>query len=240
MSIRRVEKIDDIVQVRHVFMSVADKTNLETLVPSLIDNCPEVVIYSTGGTYKKIAGILDDMVEDENTNHNPNLKNHVLEVSEYTGLPETEGGLVKSLHHKLFLGYLTEAYSEAHQRDLEREDAVPIDLTIQNMYPFEDVVAKEGIDIEEARGNIDVGGPSALRAASKNWHRVAVVTDPNDYKRLIEELETNNGCTTLRTRFELHKKAFRFLANYNKAIADFVEEVPFKEAIKTYEIVRGN
>ena len=85
--------------------------------------------------------------------------------------------------------------------------------------------AKEGIDFEDARMNIDVGGPSALRAAAKNWHRVLTVVDPDDYGKILEEMRANNGCTTLETRFELHKKVFRHLADYNTAIANFVEGV---------------
>ncbi len=225
MSIRRVEKIDDLVPVRNAFMSVSDKIGLEVLVPGLIEVCPELMIYSTGGTYRRISEIIGS-----------NAEQHVHGVSKYTGMPETEGGLVKSLHHKLFLGYLTETYCEAHQRDLEREGAVAIDLLVGNMYPFEQVVASGNVDIEDARGNIDVGGPSALRAAAKNWHRVAVVIDPDDYDMLLTELGTNNGNTILRTRFGLHRKAFRFLAEYNAAIADYIEGVPFEEAVKLYKI----
>jgi len=226
MAIRRVEKIDSLVPVKHAFMSVFDKTGLGLLATRLVETCPGIMIYSTGGTYKKLVEVLGNAAEQ-----------HVQEVKAYTGLPETEGGLVKSLHHKLFLGYLTETYCEGHQRDLQREGAVPIDLLVGNLYPFEKVVEAEGINIEDARGNIDVGGPSALRAAAKNWHRVAAVVDPNDYGMLMRELRGRDGCTTLRTRFELHKKAFRLLADYNTAIADFVESVPFVNVVDSYEIV---
>jgi len=228
MTIRKVEKIDNLVPVQNAVITVFDKSGLDVLVSGLISICPDIKIYSTGGTYKKIVEILGD-----------NAKKYIQEVSKYTGLPETEGGLVKTLHHKLFLGYLTEKYSEAHQRDLEREDAVPIDLFIGNLYPFDQVIAREDIDIEDARMNIDVGGPSALRAAAKNWHRVATLVEPNNYAILLDELKVNHGSTRVQTRFELHKKVFRHLADYDTAIADFIEPIPFKEAKKPYIILNG-
>ncbi len=228
MAIRRVENIDDLVPVRHAIISVSDKSGLDVLVPGLIELNPEVVIYSTGGTYNTINEMLGE-----------NAAKNVKEVSSYIGQPETEGGLVKTLDFKLFLGYLTETYSQAHQEDLRRTNSVPIDLVVFNLYPFEKTVAKEGIDIEDARGNIDVGGPSALRAAAKNWHRIATVVDPADYETLLNEMRVNEGGTRVATRFELHKKVFRHLANYNTAIADYVEGVSVGSAIKPYNIMKG-
>ncbi|MBW2966409.1 hypothetical protein KY342_04875 [Candidatus Woesearchaeota archaeon] len=226
MAKRKVEVIDDLVPVRHAIMSVSDKSGLEDFVPELIKVCPEIMIYSTGGTYGRLVQILGDAA----------VKN-VAEVSRYIGQPETEGGLVKTLDFKLFLGYLTETYSEAHQQDLKRTNSVPIDLVVFNLYPFQEKVKEKGIDVEDARGNIDVGGPSALRAAGKNWHRIATVVDPNDYSALLAEIKGNKGRTKLKTRFELHKKVFRHLANYNTAIADYVEGVSAEEAIKPYIIM---
>lgn len=230
MAIRKVEKIDDLVPVRHAIMSVSDKSGLDELVPGLIELNPEVVIYSTGGTYKKINEMLGE-----------DAAKNVKEVSSYIGQPETEGGLVKTLDFKLFLGYLTETYTKAHQEDLKRTGSVPIDLVVFNLYQFEKTVAKEGIDIEDARGNIDVGGPSALRAAAKNWHRIATIVDPADYAALLNEMEKNSGSTRQATRFGLHKKVFRHLANYDTAIADYLDGVSVGEAMKPYKIMnRGN
>jgi len=223
---RKVEKIDGLVPVKNAVITVFDKSRLDILVPGLINTCPDIKIYSTGGTYKKIVEFLGD-----------NAEKYIQEVSKYTGLPETEGGLVKTLHHKLFLGYLTEKYSTAHQRDLERENAVPIDLFVGNLYPFKQVIASENVDIEDARMNIDIGGPSALRAVAKNWHRVATLIDPNDYLMLLNEIKENKGSTTPQTRFELHKKVFRHTGNYDMAIADFVDPIPFEEAKKSYTIL---
>ncbi|MFH1054074.1 MAG: hypothetical protein V1740_06670 [Candidatus Woesearchaeota archaeon] len=225
MAIRRVEEIDDLVPIRFVFASVADKSGLEELVPNLVNNTEKVFIVSTGGTYAAIRDILGDKADS-----------HLEEVSEYTGMPETEGGLVKSLHHRLFLGYLTETYCEAHQRDLEREGARPVDLFIGNFYPFEKAIAKPGIDMEDARGQIDIGGPSAMAACAKNWHRVAVLSDPNDYLELAQNLLRHNGHTTLELRYKLHQKAFRKLAEYRVAIDGFMQDFPFEEAVKPYRI----
>lgn len=160
------------------------------------------------------------------------------EVSQYTGLPETEGGLVKTLHHKLFLGYLTETYCEAHQKDLKREHAVPIDLVVINLYPFKNVVKKDDITIEEARGNIDVGGPSALRAAAKNWHRVMTLSNPNAYFEFLEKLKENSGCTNLSTRFQAFKETFFILSSYDRAIFNFFDGISpeMTKSMGEYEI----
>ncbi|MFH1316852.1 MAG: hypothetical protein ABII01_05000 [Candidatus Woesearchaeota archaeon] len=225
MAIRRVEEIDDLVPVRFVFASVADKTGLDSLIPNLLNATENVFIVSTGGTYTAIRDILGDKADS-----------HLGEVSEYTEMPETEGGLVKSLHHKLFLGYLTETYCKAHSKDLEREGARPVDLFIGNFYPFERAITKPGIDMEDARGQIDIGGPSAMAACAKNWHRVAVLSDPNDYLELSQNLLRHDGHTTLELRYKLHQKAFQKLAEYRVAIAGFMQGIPFEQAIEPYKI----
>jgi phosphoribosylaminoimidazolecarboxamide formyltransferase / IMP cyclohydrolase len=227
MGIRRVEKIEGLVPVRRAIISVSDKTDLETLVPGLIRVNPDIIIYSTGGTFSAIKKIIGDEVAGRN----------LLEASTYTGMPETEGGLVKILHHRVFLGTLTESYCEGHQRDLEREEAVEINLLVVNPYPFQKIVEAADCDIEDARGNIDIGGPSNLRAAAKNWHRVMTVVDPRDYGKLLDELDSNDGCTTLRTRYDLHWKVFALTAAYDQAIVDFGAGVPFEDAVKSYEVV---
>lgn len=221
---RRVEEIDDLVKVNTAIMSVSDKSGLETFVPELIKINPDITIYSTGGTHKKLMEIT-----------NGNDKN-VKDVASYIGQPETEGGLVKTLDFKLFLGYLTETYCLSHQQDLKRTGSVPIDLAVFNLYPFEQTVAKEGIDYEDARMNIDIGGPSALRAAAKNWHRVTTVVKSDDYRALLLEMKKNEGCTTAETRFELQKKVFNHLAGYNTAIDNFNQEVTAKEALACYKV----
>lgn len=223
----RVEIIDDLVKVRNVIISVSDKRRLETFVPALFDSCPGVRILSTGGTYKRLIEIMG--------------KSHIRdffveEVSNYIGQPETKGGLVKTLDFKLFLGYLTETHNPSHQKDLRRTGAVPIDMAVFNLYPFSDTVAKEDTDAEDARMNIDVGGPSALRACAKNWHRVLGVVDPINYNQVINELFANNGHTTARTRYELSQKIWDHLKADCIHVAGNSAKTTFKEAIAPYEV----
>lgn len=227
MAIRRVNKIKGLVPIKHALITVSDKKWLDQLVPGLIESCPGIIIYSSGGTYNHIKEILG-----------PDLSSkHIMEVSEYTGMPETEGGLVKTLHHKLFLGYLTEDFSEAHQQDLKRENAIQIDLLVCNLYPFKDVVDNKENTFEDARGNIDVGGPSALRAGAKNWHRVMCLPLPVLYRGFLESLKENNGCTDARTRFESFQMTFDYLSKYDSMIHNFVKSKSFDEVSTEYEIV---
>ncbi|MCK4768630.1 MAG: hypothetical protein KAS28_09590, partial [Desulfobacula sp.] len=122
-----VEKIDDQVKIETVLVSVSDKSGLESFIPGLIELNPGVLILSTGGTYGKIKEILGEKA-------NTCLK----QVSEYTGQPETQGGLVKTLDFKIYLGLLTETYNDAHQEDLKRTAALAIDMVVVNLYPFSD------------------------------------------------------------------------------------------------------
>ena len=131
--------------VKHVLMSVSDKTGLETFVPALVKACPGVKIYSTGGTYVKVKEILGDAAAET-----------LVAVSDYTGQPEMQGGLVKTLDFKIYLGLLSETYNDAHQADLKRLSAQPIDMVVVNLYPFQQTVAKEGVTPEMARTNIDM------------------------------------------------------------------------------------
>ena len=211
MGINFVEKIDNLVKVKTVLISVSDKSGLETLVPGLVGINPDIRILSTGGTYNKIKEILG------------NESTAILtQVSDYTGQPETQGGLVKTLDFKIYLGILTETYNDSHQNDLQRTDASPIDMVIVNLYPFEETIKKDGVTPEMARGNIDIGGPCMIRASAKNCLRVASVVDPSDYDTIIAELTSNKGMTTLETRFRLAQKAFNHTAAYDRAIADYL------------------
>lgn len=226
MALNIVTKIDGRVKVRNVLMSVSDKTGLEPFVKALVKNCPGVKIYSTGGTWAKIKEILGDGAKDT-----------LVAVSDYTGQPEMQGGLVKTLDFKIYLGLLSETYNEAHRSDLARLDALPIDMVVVNLYPFEATVAKEGVTPEMARTNIDIGGPCMVRASAKNYLRVASVTDPLDYANIAQELEAHDGTIGLDTRFKLMKKAFDHTAKYDRAIADFFTTRTWDEVSSTYEQV---
>jgi len=203
-----VERVDNWVKIERVLVSVADKAGLETLVEGLAAINPAVRFYSTGGTYQAIAGILG--AERAAANLQP--------VAAYTGQPETQGGLVKTLDFKIYLGLLTETYNPAHQADLTRTGAVPLDMVVVNLYPFQQTIARAGVTVEEARGQIDIGGPTMIRAAAKNYLRVAAVVDPADYGGLVASLRASSGRLSLAERFTLAQKAFAHTAEYDRAI----------------------
>ena len=224
MALNIVTETDARVQVKNVLMSVSDKTGLEQFVPALVKSCPGVKIYSTGGTYSKVKEILGDAAQGT-----------LVAVSDYTGQPEMQGGLVKTLDFKIYLGLLSEKYNDAHQADLARTSAVAIDMVVVNLYPFRQTIAKEGVTPEEARTNIDIGGPCMVRASAKNYLRVASVTDPADYAAIIDELKANGGTLGIDTRFRLMRKAFRHTATYDDSIAAFFAGTAPEKVRATYE-----
>ena len=223
MAINMVNKIDNLTRVKHVLVSVSDKNGLDGFIPQLLKINPGVKIFSTGGTFAHLEGILG---------HEANQC--LTQVSDYTGQPETQGGLVKTLDFKIYLGLLTETYNEAHQRDLARTYAVSIDMVVVNLYPFAETISKPGVTVETARGNIDIGGPCMIRAAAKNFLRVASVVDPCDYKTIIAELEKYEGATSLELRYRLAQKAFGHTAIYDRQIADFLKEKSIHEVQGCY------
>ena len=224
MALNIVREIDNRVTVRNVLMSVSDKTGLEEFVPKLVKACPGVKIYSTGGTYAKVKEILG--ADADKT---------LVAVSDYTGQPEMQGGLVKTLDFKIYLGLLSETYNDAHQADMRRLSAKPIDMVVVNLYPFQETVAKPGVTPEMARTNIDIGGPCMVRASAKNYLRVASVTDPLDYGNIAEELAANSGSICLSTLFKLMKKAFAHTAAYDTAISQFFASRTWEEVNGTYD-----
>ena len=226
MSINIVEKIDDWVKVSHVLVSVSDKRSLDTFIPKLVAVNPQVHIFSTGGTFNALQVILG-----------ASAAQHLTQVSDYTGQPETQGGLVKTLDFKIYLGLLTETYNEAHQADLKRTGSVPIDMVVVNLYPFKETISKPNVMVEQARGNIDIGGPCMIRASAKNFIRVASVVDPADYGRILSELSKNNGALSLDLRFGLAQKAFEHTAVYDRAIADFLKSKSPEDAKDCYSIL---
>ena len=224
MSMNVVEKIDDLVKVRHVLASVFDKRGLEGFIPELLRINPEIKLFSTGGTYTKIKEIIGDAAESCLT-----------QVSDYTGQPETQGGLVKTLDFKIYLGLLTETYNDAHNDDIMRTGSVHIDMVIGNLYPFKDTISKPDVTVEAARGNIDIGGPCMIRASAKNYIRVASVVDPSDYGEIISEMEANNGSIPLGLRFRLAQKAFEYTAAYDRTIAEFLGSSAFEDVKGCYQ-----
>jgi phosphoribosylaminoimidazolecarboxamide formyltransferase / IMP cyclohydrolase len=228
--IRDVKKVQDRIPVKHAFITLFNKTQSEQLVEGLFETCPGIIIFSSGGTYSYLKKYFAGKKEES----------QLVDVSSYTGMPETDGGLVKTLHHKMFLGYLTETFSELHQADLEREKAVPIDLVIVDLYPFSEVVSNPESTVEQCRGNIDVGGPSALRAAAKNFLRVMVVPkySPDAYTSLITQLRILDGCTNIIARLDGFKETFKVLAEYDSQVAKFTESIYLADIKRVYEIIK--
>jgi len=220
-----VKAIPDLVRVRNVLISVFDKTGLPELVVGLLANCPGVRIWSTGGTYLAIKEILGDQAGA-----------HLGQVSDFTGQPEMQGGLVKTLDYKIYLGLLSEPNNTAHENDIKRVGGLIFDLTIVNLYPFNQTIAKAGISLEEARGYIDIGGPTMLRASAKNYLRVAVVCDIADYAAVIHELHLHQGELSLATRFRLSAKVYATTSAYDAAIASYLASQPVPSAFSCYSV----
>jgi phosphoribosylaminoimidazolecarboxamide formyltransferase/IMP cyclohydrolase len=225
MSINVVERVDDLVKVQNILVSVSDKGGLEQFIPALVEINPQIRIFSTGGTHGRIREILGD-----------SAASRLMQVSDYTGQPETQGGLVKTLDFKIYLGLLTETYNDAHQGDLTRTGGVPIDMVVVNLYPFKETISKPDVTVEQARGNIDIGGPCMIRASAKNYIRVASVVDPADYGQILSDLKANQGSTSLDLRFQLARKAFEHTAVYDRTIADFLVSKAIDDVKTCYQL----
>lgn len=209
----RVTKVRDSVPIRNVIMSLSEKGGIESFAQGLLELSPELRIFSTGGTFRKLEELLGSSSE------------RLVELSTYTGQPEMQGGLVKSLDFHVHAGLLAEPGNEAHRGFLERINAVYFDMVVVNLYPFEKTVSSPDTDIEDARGNIDIGGPTMLRAAAKNYLRVAAVSNPARYGSLLEELRGGGGALSLETRFSLARESFHHTRRYEEVIADYLDNV---------------
>jgi phosphoribosylaminoimidazolecarboxamide formyltransferase / IMP cyclohydrolase len=193
-------------KIRRAVISVSNKAGLSDLALCLRDYGVEVL--STGGTKKYLDGIGTGSIE----------------ISAYTGFPEIMDGRVKTLHPKVHGGILNLRDNPGHQKAMEALQIKPIDMIIVNLYPFREVVSK-GCAFEEAIENIDIGGPSMIRAAAKNFRYVTVVVDPEDYGKVIENLKANSGSTTEEMRFYLAKKVYFLTSEYDKAIYTYLSDV---------------
>ncbi len=190
-------------KIQRALISVYDKTSLLEIARALAQRGVEIL--STGGTAQHLRGGGIDIVD----------------VSDYTGFPELLSGRVKTLHPKIHGGLLAEWDNPEHRTQTEANAIQPIELVICNLYPFEETVAKPDVTRAEAIENIDIGGPTMIRAAAKNYRHIGVLTDVSDYPRIISELAANNGCLSEQTRFELAKTAFAQTARYDSAIATY-------------------
>ncbi len=192
-------------KIERALISVTDKTGIVDFAKEL--QALGIEIVSTGGTARvlKEGGV------------------KVVEISELTGFPEILEGRVKTLHPKVHGGILFKRDDPEHVKTLKELGIKPIDLVVVNLYAFEKVVKKEG-DLDEAIENIDIGGPTLLRASAKNFKFVTVVVDPSDYSLVLKEIK-EKGDTTLETRFYLAKKVFKLTSNYDKMISEYLEKL---------------
>jgi phosphoribosylaminoimidazolecarboxamide formyltransferase/IMP cyclohydrolase len=205
-------------EVSRALISVSDKRGVVELARGLKDLGVEVL--STGGTARALteAGV------------------PVVQVEDFTGFPEMLDGRVKTLHPKIHAGILHRRDDPGHQQAMTTHGLKPIDLVVVNLYPFEQTVAKPECSFDEAVENIDIGGPTLLRAAAKNHADVAVVVDPDDYSTVLDALRAR-GTLSAEERLALAKKVFRLTARYDGAIADYLgglegeKRVPFGETL---------
>ena len=197
-------------KIERAIISVTDKTGIVDFAKSLARF--GVQILSTGGTARALreGGI------------------EVTDISEYTGFPEMMDGRVKTLHPKVHGGLLGLRDNPEHIRMMKEHGIRAIDMVVVNLYQFEKTVAKEGVTLEEAIENIDIGGPSMLRSSAKNFKDVTVIVDPSDYDKVLKEMEERDGETTPKTRFRLAKKVFRLTHLYDSAISRYLEKAEFQ------------
>ena len=191
-------------KIRQALISLSDKRGALEFAQGLVAR--GVKLLSTGGTARLLrdAGLA------------------VTEIGDYTGFPEMLDGRVKTLHPKVHGGILARRDLPEHLATIEQHGIPTIDLVCVNLYPFAATIAKPGVTLEEAIENIDIGGPAMVRSSAKNYAGVAVVTDPEDYPALLEEMKANDGALTLTTRFNLAKKAFTHTARYDGMIANWL------------------
>ena len=194
-------------KIARALISTYDKTDLLEITTALTERGVEIL--STGGTAQHLRDAGIDIVD----------------VSDYTGFPEMLGDRVKTLHPKIHGGLLAERDNAEHTAQAEAHGIRPIDMVICNLYPFEATVAKPDVTLPEAIENIDIGGPTMIRAAAKNYRHVAVLTAPSEYPQIIADLDANDGCLSEELRFELAKAAFAHTAQYDTTIATYLANV---------------
>ena len=207
-------------KIKKALISVSDKKNLKDLLKILTKHKIEII--SSGGTYKEIK----------------KLKFKCLEVSEYTGSPEILDGRVKTLHPKIHAGILSKRKNKFHSKDLKDNNFEEIDLVIVNFYPFEKTLEQTNNHLKIIE-NIDVGGPTMVRAAAKNYNDVTVITSSDQYSELITEIEKNKGSTSIEFREKMSLEAFSETAYYDAVISNYFNRIK-KNNFPKKKIIYGN
>jgi phosphoribosylaminoimidazolecarboxamide formyltransferase/IMP cyclohydrolase len=207
-------------KIKKALISVSDKKNLKDLLKVLTKHKVELI--SSGGTYKEIK----------------KLKFKCLEISEYTGFPEILGGRVKTLHPKIHAGILSKRNNKSHNKDLKNNNFEEIDLVIVNFYPFEKTLEQTNNHLKIIE-NIDVGGPTMVRAAAKNYSDVTVITSLDQYDELVDELKKNKGSTSIEFREKMSSEAFSETAYYDALISNYFNNIKNNDFPKK-KIIYGN
>jgi len=210
--------MSDKIKIKRALVSVSDKTGIVDLCQML--NKLGVEIISTGGTLKTLR----------------DAEIHVVSVSTFTGFPEILGGRVKTLHPKVHAGILYRRGNAEDEEQMQQAEFKGIDLVVVNLYPFKQTVAKPSVTEEEIIENIDIGGPSMVRSAAKNFESVAIVCDPSDYPSLAEQLKSNKGATTLAFRRTCAGKAYSLTADYDTAVAGYFARTATPPAVSSDEL----
>jgi phosphoribosylaminoimidazolecarboxamide formyltransferase/IMP cyclohydrolase len=211
MNFNESAKENNLIKIKRALISVSDKRGIETLAQTLLSFGCEII--STGGTKK--------ILEEAGIN--------VTDISQVTGNPEAFGGRMKTISFQIESALLFDR--EKDKREAEKLGIHPIDMVVCNLYPFEKV-KNEGADREVLIENIDIGGPTMIRAAAKNYKYAAVITNPSDYETIIEELKENNGALSNETRFRLMRTAFNSTADYDDMIASTMDELAGERSIR--------
>ena len=207
-------------KIKRALISVSDKKLLKDLLKVLTKHKIELI--SSGGTYKEIR----------------KLKFKCLEVSEYTGFSEILGGRVKTLHPKIHAGILSKRNNKSHSKDLKNNNFEEIDLVIVNFYPFEKTLEQTNNHLKIIE-NIDVGGPTMVRAAAKNYNDVTVITSSDQYSELINEIKKNKGSTSIKFREKMSSEAFSETAYYDAVISNYFNKIQ-NDSFPSKKIIYGN
>ncbi len=193
-------------KIKRVLISLSDKTGAVEFAKGLSEF--GVQFLSTGGTAKILreAGL------------------NVMDVSEYTGFPEMLDGRVKTLHPKVHGALLGLRSNSEHVETMKKFGIEPIDMIVVNLYPFKETISRPDCTFEDAIENIDIGGPTMLRSAAKNFQSVTVIVEPADYDRVLAEMKENGGEVSYETNMKLAYKVFKTTSGYDKMISDYLEK----------------
>jgi phosphoribosylaminoimidazolecarboxamide formyltransferase/IMP cyclohydrolase len=231
-----VKKIDNLVKLQTVLVSCSNKEGIVSnrrkdksiihglpekgILGAILNKNPEALLISTGGTYKTIkeAGL------------------PVMEISQYTQYPEMKTGLVKSLHPAIHAGLLAHKHTVSDDIFMRERGLRYIDALIVNFYPLDEKIKENGENFEVLRQFIDVGGPTMTHNARKAFVSTAVVTNPEDYKALADELEKNNGAVSITFRLELAKKASKMLTEYMLSVDKLIQRTTIEQIKKCYDV----